>query len=541
MRLHVLLLAAVLDLAPLAVTADEAAPPAPAPDPVIPILAEETATAGIDHTYSGDWLYMVGGGAAAFDCDANGLPDLFLAGGEGPAALFRNVGTVGGPLRFARSDSGLEHGAVTGAYPLDVDSDGITDLILLRVGENLAMRGIGDCRFEVANAAWGFDGGDGWSAALAATWEKGQSWPTIAVGNYIDRTQEAFPWGSCTDNWLHRPLPSGAGLAPPLPLTPGYCALSMLFTDWNGSGTPSLRISNDREYYRGGQEQLWHLPPGQPPRAYAEADGWAPLRIWGMGIAAQDLTGDGLPDYFLTSMADSKLQALAPDAGGRPVYADIAWARGVTAHRPYMGDDLRPSTGWHAEFQDMNNDARPDLFVAKGNVAEMPDFAARDPNNLLLQRADGTFMESGGASGAGSGAISRGAALADFNLDGLVDLAVVNRWEPVQVWRNTGPAGNAIQVRPRQPGPNPDAIGGRLEVDAGGILHRRDITVGGGHAGGQLGWLHAGLGPATTARIRMIWPDGTTGPWQTVGPGFHILPRGEDTQAWTPGTPLALP
>src|SRR5690606_33033100 len=94
--------------------------------------------------------------------------------------------------------------AVTGAYPLDMDGDGIMDIVLLRVGENVVMRGLGDCRFERANEAWGFDGGNAWSTAFAATWERGAEWPTLAVGNYIDRTQDIMPWGSCTDNWLHR-------------------------------------------------------------------------------------------------------------------------------------------------------------------------------------------------------------------------------------------------------------------------------------------------------------------------------------------------
>ncbi len=47
----------------------------------------------------------------------------------------------------------------------------------------------------------------------------------------------------------------------------------MLFTDWNRSGTPSLRVSNDREYYKGGQEQMWHLEPGQPPALYTAGRG----------------------------------------------------------------------------------------------------------------------------------------------------------------------------------------------------------------------------------------------------------------------------
>jgi hypothetical protein len=137
----------------------------------------------------------------------------------------------------------------------------------------------------------------------------------------------------------------------------------MLFTDWARRGTPDLRVSNDREYYKGGQEQLWRMEPGEAPRLYTEDEGWARLRIWGMGIASADITGNGFPDYFLTSMADNRLQVLAePGEAPRPVYRDQAYPRGATAHRPHAGDSIAPSTAWHAEFGDVNNDGLADLF-----------------------------------------------------------------------------------------------------------------------------------------------------------------------------------
>ena len=499
-----------------------------------PLFVEETASSGLTGTYSGEWEYMVGGGVAAFDCSGDGRVELLIAGGVTPATFWINASSLGGALAFKQADSGLEMDAVTGAYPLDIDSDGVMDVVLLRVGANAVMRGLGDCKFENANAAWGFDGGDGWSTAFAAMWEEGAAFPTLAIGNYIDRMEEAFPWGSCTDNWLHRG--GVAGFAAPLPLTPSFCALSMLFTDWNRSGTPSLRISNDREYYRGGQEQMWDIRPGAAPRLYTEQDGWARLRIWGMGIASRDVTGDGYPDYFLTSMADSKLQTLVPfETAPVPTFADVAWARGVTAHRPYTGGDLRPSTGWHAQFEDVNNDGLADLFVAKGNVWDMPDFAKDDPNNLLVAGGpDGRFVEMGDVAGVASLLPSRGAVLTDFNLDGLPDLLVVNRNAPVQVWRNVTPdAGGWVQVRLSQPGPNRDAIGAWIEVRTGEAVQRREITSGGGHASGVNGWWHFGLGPARTADVRVIWPDGTESPWQPVGGNaVYTLNRGADPQAW---------
>ena len=493
--------------------------------PVVPQFVR-AAGSGLIHSFTGDWEFMVGGGVAVFDCDGNALPDMLLAGGTAPATHWRNESLAGGDLRFAPVEGGAAYDRVSGAYPLDVDGDANTDLILLRVGENIALRGLGDCRFERANEAWGFDGGDGWSTALAATWEAGADWPTIAIGNYIDRREDAFPWGSCTDNWLHRP--AGRGFAPPLALSPSHCALSMLFTDWDRSGQPALRVSNDREYYKGGQEQLWHMPPGEAPRLFTEAEGWARLVIWGMGIAGQDLDGDGFPEYFLTSMADNKLQTLASPGEGRPVYADVALARGVVAQRPYSGDEIRPSTAWHAQFEDVNNDGRADLFIAKGNVTEMPDFALRDPNNLLLGRADGTFDEAGDRAGVASMLTARGAALADFNRDGQVDLVVVNRNGPAELWRNAGPvSGGFVSVTPEQPGPNRNAVNAWVELRADGRVQRREVTVGGGHAGGVLGPQHFGLGTAGAAEVRVIWPDGVASDWQAVAAGgAYRLSRG---------------
>ncbi|MFZ1772805.1 MAG: CRTAC1 family protein [Rhizobiaceae bacterium] len=514
--------------------------PAVAAEPVSPAFVDETASSGFDSVYSGQWQYMVGGGAAVFDCSGDGFPDMFAAGGEKPARFFRNTAKQGGPLHFVAETSGLELDAVTGAYPLDADADGNMDLVVLRVGENVIMRGLGQCRFERANEQWGFDGGDGWSTALAAFWEKGANWPTIAIGNYINRTEEMSPWGSCTANWLHRPLPGAEKFGPAAELLPSHCALSMLFTDWSGAGVPALRISNDREYYEGGQEQLWHVEPGKDPARYTVEEGWKPLKIWGMGIASRDLDGDARPEYFLTSMADNKLQALSP-AGlkdKKPDYADIAYVRGVTAHRPYQGEDLKPSTAWHSEFADVNNDGLADLFIAKGNVDSMPDFASKDPNNLLLQGPGEKFIEAGGKAGVDSTASSRGAALADFNLDGLVDLVVVNRNDKAQVWRNSGPAsGNWLQVRLRQDGPNRDAINSRLEIRTADGVSTREITIGGGHAGGQLGWLHAGLGPQQDAEIRVVWPDGESGEWQRLAAnGFYLIERGKPAQAWQPAS-----
>ena len=499
-----------------------------------PQFVEVTEDAGINHSYDGDWRYFVGGGVAAFDCDNDAQPDLYFAGGEGPAALYRNESVVGGPLRFGAVQSSVtDLTGVTGAYPLDIDSDAITDLVVLRLGENVLLRGLGNCTFQRANEDWNFDGGDSWTVAASATWEGDNTFPTLAFGNYVALDDERNQTTECSNNVLVRPLDNG--YTDVTPLDPSWCTLSVLFTDWDRSGGQDLRVANDRHYYRNGEEQLWNIVDGEPPRLYTRDEGWKKLQIWGMGIASNDVTGDGYPEVYLTSQGDNKLQALTagPD---QPLYGDLAIRRGVLAHRPYAGGDVMPSTAWHPEFQDVNSDSFMDLYVSKGNVDAMPEFAAKDPNNLFLGQPDGTFVEAADSAGIVHFARTRGAALVDLNLDGMLDLVEVNRVENVKTWRNIGwgtadeplQMGNWIAVELSQPSTNSDAIGSWIEVSIGDRTITREVMVGGGHAGGQLGWNHFGLGPASNAEVRVIWPDGEQGTWMPVSANqFITITRGE--------------
>jgi hypothetical protein len=511
-----------------------------------PHFVEEAQAAGIDHVYDGDFRFAVGGGVAVFDCDEDGLPELYVAGGERPAALYRNASPTGGALRFERSDDpDVALSDVTGAYPVDLDGDALTDLVVLRAGESVVLRGVGDCGFERFDQIAGLPT-HAMTMAFSATWERSEIEPTLAFGSYLALDGAGQPTSECGPNVLLRRDPGVAGYAPPASLSPGYCALSMLFSDWDRSGRRDLRVSNDREFYDpvGGGEQLWRLAPGAPQRLYTDADGWVQLQIEGMGIASRDLTGDGYPEVYLTSQGPNRLQSLlaGPD---QPTYRDIGLKRGVYAETPFTGGDPLPSTAWHPEFQDVNNDGFVDLFVSKGNVDEQPDYAMRDPSNLLIGQPDGTFVEGAEAAGTVSFARGRGAALADLNLDGLLDLVEVNYRDRVMIWRNVGagtaeqPAqmGHWLALELTQPGSNRDAIGSWIEVKIGDLVQRREVTVGGGHAGGQLGWIQFGLGPATSAEVRVTWPDGEQGPWLPVTADRRVVVERGATEVgtWSPG------
>jgi hypothetical protein len=515
----------------------------------IPLFVEEAKQAGIEHIYGGPWEYYVGGGIAAFDCNGDRFPDLAMAGGLNPTGLYINQSKPGDKLQFGIASQALPDQAtrnVTGIYPVDFNNDGIKDLVVLRVGKNLLLEGGVDCQFKIVNNKVVFDGGHAWTTAFSATFEADQSYPTLAFGNYVDRSAPGSPWGTCDDNYLFRPVDNiSLRYGEPQILSPGYCALSMLFTDWNRSGLHDLRITNDRHYYRGGEEQLWNIPSQRPARAYRSSEGWRRVMIWGMGIAETDLNADGYPEYALTSMGDTKLQTLDTRTDPpRPTYRDIAFEKGATAHRPYVGAEIKPSTGWHAEFADFNNDGRQDLYIAKGNVEAMPDFAHYDPDNLLLLQADGRFQEAGSVSGIDKNTIGRGAAIVDLNMDGMLDLVVVNRKAPASIFRNRGNGkypgintmGNWLAIELRQAEINRDAVGALISIKTGNKVQTRRVQIGGGHASGKLGFVHVGLGVAERASIRIKWPDDQwSHSYRIFANNFAIIERGaEQVNYWYP-------
>ncbi|MCF6444038.1 CRTAC1 family protein [Nereida sp. MMG025] len=441
------------------------------------------------HSYVGGWEHFVGGGVAVFDCNSDDLPEIAIAGGTDKVQLFQNRGE----MAFQPAPLPPITGA-TGLYPIDMDGDAILDLFVLRVGQNIALKGDGACGFTTLDM--GIDWPDGWSTAFSAIWMPGDDHPTLIVGNYVDRSNPDGPFEACDDNVILRPSDDGAWQANAL--TPGFCPLSAL-AYFNADGTPLLRLSNDRHYYvRDGYEQLYDL---SARRFLGAEDGFPKVSLWGMGIAQRDVTGDGHADVMLTSMGDQLLQLGAADGS----FTAAPYEIGTYAQRPHVGDDGRPSTGWHAQFGDIDNDGLNDLFIAKGNVDQMPGMAMQDPNNLLRQTSDGSFEEISAMVGVATTDRSRGAALADLDNDGRLDLVVVNRRAPLELYRNaTAPSGNWLKIDLRQPQGNRFGIGAQVKVGR----QAQQRTIGGGHAGGQMVPLHFGLGQQARVKVQVVWPDG---------------------------------
>ena len=199
-----------------------------------------------------------------------------------------------GGMVFERGEFPVITGA-SGVYALDLDGDGAMDLVVLRVGPNLTLKGDGACGFAVYD--FGVTPGDAWTTAFSAIWEAGRTRPTLAFGNYVDRQDPDGPFQACDDNLLLRP--EAEGYAETI-LTPGFCALSILFSDVDRDGAADLLVGNDFEIPdylymgdgTGGLRQITHADARLPHTTTTT-----------MAIKVADLMNDGMPELYFAQIA----------------------------------------------------------------------------------------------------------------------------------------------------------------------------------------------------------------------------------------------
>ena len=229
----------------------------------------------------------------------------------------------------------------------------------------------------------------------------------------------------------------------------------------------------------------------------------------GMGVAAGDFDNDGIPDFLVTNFQWESNTLYRGDGDG--FYTDVSFASGIGAPAiPYMG--------WGAAWLDYDNDGDRDLFVANGHLDDNIELFDRcsypQPNQLF--RNDGTHGFSDVSDRAGPGLavqkVSRGVAVADYDDDGDVDIAVNNNNQRCSLLRNDGGGDgrNWLVVEPRSRAGGAAVIGTRIVVVTGEQQQVGEVAGGGSYLGQNGMRLHFGLGDrAIVDRLLVHWPGGT--------------------------------
>jgi hypothetical protein len=228
----------------------------------------------------------------------------------------------------------------------------------------------------------------------------------------------------------------------------------------------------------------------------------------GMGVEFEDIDNDGWLDLMVTNFSDD-YNTLYRNTGKGAFVDD--------SHRAGLVSDSWRDLSWGVGFFDFNNDGWKDIFIANGHIYPQVD---RAPLNTSYKQANKLYLNTGApkirniSSQAGQGLQTRksyrGAAFADFNNDGQMDIAVSALDDNPSLLMNQGMRENSwILVRLEGIASNRFGVGARITLKADGKTQMREMKAGGSFASSNDFRAHFGIGRAKRIdQLTVSWPSG---------------------------------
>ena len=473
-----------------------------------------------------DPVAMMGGGLCWVDYDQDGWLDLYLVNSHAEEelsywqeleglptnSLFRNVQ---GQFEDVSEQTGTDLAMRgNGCITADFNLDGWPDLYITADGPNQLLWNRGDGSFVEGAAAAGVDAAE-WNSASAVADLNRDGWPDLFVTAYIDLDNKIpHPSGAFPQDYYGLPdrmyLNNGDGTfreaTDVVGLQREERGLGAIFTDLDNNGQLELYIAND----------------GQPNRMYTAVPDSSEIGFHfedislsaatgdsgsGMGIAGGDYDGDGRFDLFVTNW-EAELNALYRNEIAERdelVFRYSTYRIGISG----LGNNM---TGWGTHFADFDQDGDVDLLTVNGRVpvsnfdsdAELVRFYA----NMQQEGKPGQFREwtrQVGLHDDGVGPLlGRGSAMADYDNDGDLDLAINTIGGKAALLQNEGATGNWLQIG--FDGFYPGAVVEVVLPDGRSLM--REWHVGSSYLASEDTRLHVGLGSFTeAATVRVWWQD----------------------------------
>jgi len=479
----------------------------------------------------------MGSGVVFFDFDGDGRPDLFFVNSADwpekhrkkvTQALYRNRGDGTFEDVTARSGLAVEMYAI-GAAAADYDNDGHIDLFVNGLGADRLYHNRGDGTFEdVTQKAGVSDPAFGSSATWIDYDRDGRL--DLFVCNYVqwstkddifctlDGVSKSYctpeSYRGATDRLFRN---KGDGTFEDVTRAahvyePTGKSLGVVALDYDDDGWVDLAVANDTQpnfLYHNRRDGTFEEVGKSAGIAFSE-EGKA---RGAMGIDAADYDGSGRESLVIGNFSNEMLALYHNE--GRGLFIDDAATSGI-------GQPSLLTLAFGCFFFDFDLDGLPDIFVANGHVENeinrvQPSVTYAEPSHLFRGIGGGRFELVGDEAGPDllRPIVGRGAAYADIDGDGDLDVAVSTNNGPAILLRNDG--GNAnrwLRLRLVGNGSNRDAVGAVVHLRAGDVAGARTVRSAASYASQSEMVLTFGLGPARDGRVaaadvQITWPDGS--------------------------------
>ncbi|HJN51799.1 MAG TPA: FG-GAP-like repeat-containing protein [Pseudomonadales bacterium] len=506
----------------------------------------------------------MGSGVAWGDYDGDGLADLFLVNFAAPVGvseaemaagavtdrLYRNRGD--GTFKDVTESTGVgaAHRGMAAAWG-DFDADGDLDLFTTSWGENLLWENLGGT-FRDVTAKAGLGGEGYWAGAAWADFDQDGDLDLYVCG-YVQYLPEEpgssrtlagdaqFPYTLNPSSYAPHSnrfyVNRGDGTFDELAESAGVLgengrSLAAAWADFDQDGLPDLYVANDVS------DNMLFRNRGDGTFENVSYQALVADYRGSMGIAVGDWDGDLDLDLFIThwiAQENALYSNLTFDlkevegSSGALLFEDAA-------DRVGLGQIALDMIGWGTAFADLDSDGWLDLFVANGSTFQRRDNPAllvpMDPHIYWNQGATQGFYEVGETAGIRTNPPggARGAAFADYDRDGDLDLAIVRLGGKARLLRNDSDGGHWVALRLQAMSGHPSGLGARITVHAGGRAQLREAGSGASYLSQNHSDVVVGLGSATRInRLEITWPGGSQQVWQdlAVDQIFSVVEGGE--------------
>ena len=501
------------------------------------VFNDVTTSAGITFTHNSGrsgHKYLpetLGAGAAFFDADGDGLQDVLLINGKDwqasgrktPSALYKNNGN--GTFTNVTPGSGLDVDMYgMGVAIADYDNDGRDDVYITALGGDHLFHNEGRGKFtDVTKSAGVANSAFGTSAAWLDYDRDGKL--DLFVGNYVQWTLKGDLWCSldglsksyCTPesytgssaklfhnlgNGKFEDVSKKAGVNDPTSKSLGVSVF-----DYNGDGWPDLFVSNDTQpnkLYRNNKNGTFTDQALGAGVAFSE-DG---IARGAMGTDTADYDRSGRPHLLVGNFSNQMLGLYHNEGAG--LFVD-------EAPKSTVGRASLLSLTFGAFFFDYDLDGWPDILAANGHIEEeigriQPKVQYKESPLLFHNLGKGTFENASATVGDQftRPIVARGAAYADYDRDGDLDVLVATNGGPAYLFRNDGGNKNHfINIRTTGVKSNRDGIGAVVRVQSASGKQWNTVHTGSSYCSQSELALTFGLAKdVVVTAIDVDWPSG---------------------------------